>query len=1010
MGVAPNRLLRHQTYEYDKRGRLIATSISSFRNTLVAAVKLRTRYYYDKDDKLRKIVLPHGAQIQYDFDRVGRIDRTLDYFGNEQQFTYDASGDLSTITTVKMEDGLPITINYVNTYDARGRLIKTEYPDRITTVSYDDRGLPIEQGFPTKISEHLHYNVFDQVVERVVDPNGLALRSRFDYDSRGQLYRFTDPMSQVTTWERDAFGRTVAVKLPDGTLWGYRADINKRTIEQQMPSGNRVLFEFEKNMGYPTKMTCTGVLGQEAVAPHLFTYDGLGQLLSASNGTDTILRNYDSLGRLVAETARGETVLTEYDDIARTVDLLFPDGRRERQHFNNTGQPTQTTLAMPGTLGGTPGEVLLEIFYSSAGRPVSMVYGNGIEGQLVYDDQGRIIRVEYRKSGALLDSCRLLFDEKGHRAVIQYLGLPEQNLEHRFDGNERLTEVRQGFQLAPLGDVKSSVAQITAIATVRSVSGIEPDISFILDEADTRIKAVGLNAAGGTEVYVSTNDHRIVAVGSDAITYNQDGFRTGDGNYLYELDALNRIRRVRDRATNSLVAELQYDALSRIATGATNGQGYERWFAGATRIQETTGVGPSATRQFTKHPFWPVPLSVTGTTGPLYVHQDEGWSTMCVTDEAGTVLERNRYGVFGSSAVFAADGVTALASNQVEPCWRGLPELGNTGLFCTPRRVYDSRTGVFTSRDPLLYYDSPSPYAYAAHNPVDFADPTGLAKTPLGNTSPPAKPAAPDWTTQTEWGFSDPDLVEVIPMVRSFDTGNRPLNFVLNKVILPWRNLLAFYENIVFTDMIIIDKALERALGVNDYQMLKDMLPFMKTWGLAMEVGPALVYFSEWLAATRNAESVAPIVGKLKGIAMAPALWMMGAFGLEGESSTAQSVAAAIETPKPAILLPETSGMGFNTFEELKDYLGNFPGFQWHHIVEQNAVNLAKFGPHRIHNTNNVRLLSYMQHRPISGFYSSQIPGGLAGGPRYRDIVSTWSFEAQHDFGLQVMKQLLEDF
>ena len=30
----------------------------------------------------------------------------------------------------------------------------------------------------------------------------------------------------------------------------------------------------------------------------------------------------------------------------------------------------------------------------------------------------------------------------------------------------------------------------------------------------------------------------------------------------------------------------------------------------------------------------------------------------------------------------------------------------------------------------------------------------------------------------------------------SFDTGNRPLNFVLNKMLMPWLNLLAFTENI----------------------------------------------------------------------------------------------------------------------------------------------------------------------------------------------------------------------
>ena len=68
--------------------------------------------------------------------------------------------------------------------------------------------------------------------------------------------------------------------------------------------------------------------------------------------------------------------------------------------------------------------------------------------------------------------------------------------------------------------------------------------------------------------------------------------RTGDARYTYELDALDRVRRVRDRATNAIVAELRYDALSRVAAGATDGQEFERWFAGSTRIHEVSGSGP----------------------------------------------------------------------------------------------------------------------------------------------------------------------------------------------------------------------------------------------------------------------------------------------------------------------------------------------------------------------------------------------------------------------------------
>ena len=242
----------------------------------------------------------------------------------------------------------------------------------------------------------------------------------------------------------------------------------------------------------------------------------------------------------------------------------------------------------------------------------------------------------------------------------------------------------------------------------------------------------GLNGGPTGEKYVLGNDHRVAAAGTDAISYNLDGHRTMDARYIYDLDALNRVSRVRDRVTNAVLAELQYDALSRVSAGSTDGQTFERWFAGATQIHEVSSVGPGGTRQRSSHPLWTSPFCVTDASGGAFMHQDEGLSTMCVTDAGGTVIERHRYEVFGASSTFAGDGVTPLSSPRTEPMWRGMAALGTTKIFRTPRRLYDPELGVFASRDPPLYADSPSPYVYAAHNPVDFADPTGFAKSPLG--------------------------------------------------------------------------------------------------------------------------------------------------------------------------------------------------------------------------------------------------------------------------------------
>jgi hypothetical protein len=66
----------------------------------------------------------------------------------------------------------------------------------------------------------------------------------------------------------------------------------------------------------------------------------------------------------------------------------------------------------------------------------------------------------------------------------------------------------------------------------------------------------------------------------------------------------------------------------------------------------------------------------------------------------------------------------------------------------------------------------------------------------------------------------------------------------------------------------------------------------------------------------------------------------------------------------------------FRTFNELKSYLGRAgDGNAWHHIVEQHADNIEKFGAEMIQNTKNVVEIAHRDagalHRQITGYYNS---------------------------------------
>jgi hypothetical protein len=159
-------------------------------------------------------------------------------------------------------------------------------------------------------------------------------------------------------------------------------------------------------------------------------------------------------------------------------------------------------------------------------------------------------------------------------------------------------------------------------------------------------------------------------------------------------------------------------------------------------------------------------------------------------------------------------------------------------------------------QQPSSADEAPPTDSTPSPNPEAFQPPP----QPFLSAQTPGVTPPPDWTTQTEWAFSVPDP-RLIPAVTSFDSGNTPLNIVLNKVLLPIRNMLAATENIPIAAALDINDALSHAFPM-EYQAAQVMLPLEGAMGLTMEAGPALDYATTWLS-TRVGSGLAYAVGKL---------------------------------------------------------------------------------------------------------------------------------------------------
>ncbi|SEE85141.1 protein of unknown function [Rhizobiales bacterium GAS191] len=153
--------------------------------------------------------------------------------------------------------------------------------------------------------------------------------------------------------------------------------------------------------------------------------------------------------------------------------------------------------------------------------------------------------------------------------------------------------------------------------------------------------------------------------------------------------------------------------------------------------------------------------------------------------------------------------------------------------------------------------------------PKPAAPPPTPKSPPQPSQAPPQTgPSSPDWTTQTEWVFPTTKH-SPFEMVRTLDTGNRVLNFALNKVLVPWRNLLAAIENTPFEMLGALDDAMRASPFSMEWQAFQDMAPLMPAMGLSMRAPGALDALRGALLTTKRAETAEEGLTLLRGAGQA---------------------------------------------------------------------------------------------------------------------------------------------
>ncbi len=394
----------------------------------------------------------------------------------------------------------------------RDATIVLAYNERMQVVAVDFEGhLPDDDGVQRlRAALRLEYASFDRRPGREavhgrlaaivrVSPDGSRQRTQFRHDGQRRLVAIDAAATVSHRIERDALGRAVLERLPDGTTrrrsfdsawrlassatrgttitFGYDEAGRPRTIEWS--GGERwalrlagPIVEIESNRGWRERITP----GAKRAAPPALPVavalakPGLHVLVDVQGRRSE--RRYDDLGRLVETRSPHEGRRRyRYDGFGRLSSIAYADGSVDSREHDAGGRLVRRLQRSSGERAETT--------FRYEGAQLFGVEHDGQRSLVRHDDEGRVIeRVEMREGREFHE--RLEYDARG-RVALQWLA-DGSRLRHRYDATGR----REALEIAPAGgaEFRSLVRRIATAGADRTVLEFGNGIRFDrLDDA-----------------------------------------------------------------------------------------------------------------------------------------------------------------------------------------------------------------------------------------------------------------------------------------------------------------------------------------------------------------------------------------------------------------------------------------------------------------------------------------------------------------------------------------------